>query len=279
MIIDPRLSFEAQGHFVKVAYAEPGLKSRVGAGSRRGKITLFSKKSRKRLLEMTARLDLASLTKSGPIIFITLTYAASFPEPMKAKEHLRALLERIRRLAPEASGIWRLEFQERGAPHFHLIFFNLPYLDKKLLNTIWGEIIGKEFWDTSKDEPRQPFTRIEAIRHPRKVMAYVSKYVAKSEDAGGGFNSLPYLHANQDLGRLWGVFNSKALPWAEAITMIVDATRANINRILWQYRRLMAKKWKAANKYGRYKGASLFVDHNKPWFEAFLWCIIEYGAG
>lgn len=280
MTIEPRLVFEAQGNLVKVAYVEPKLESSIGVSSRRGKITMFSRKSRKRLLEMTARLDLAKLTQSAPIIFITLTYAASFPEPMQAKAHLRALLERIRRIEPNSSGIWRMEFQERGAPHFHIIFFNLPFIDKEVLNNIWGDIIGIEYWDYSQGWPRPPFTRVEAIRNPRKAMAYVSKYVAKSEDTGGGgFNNLPYLHANGGLGRVWGVFNSKALTWAKAITMIVDATRDDINRILWQYRRLMAKRWKSANKYGRYKGASLFVDHNKQWFHAFLWCIMEYGVG
>jgi hypothetical protein len=274
-----RLTFQAQGHYVVVSLKEVGMKSQPGNGSRRGKITHFSKKSRKRLLEMTARLDLNRILGRFPAIFVTLTYGQLFPKPAIAKSHLRALLERIRRIAPDASGIWRLEFQERGAPHFHVIFFNLPYIDKYTISSMWSDIIGSEFHDVRVPFlPRTPFTRIEAIRHPRRVMAYVSKYVAKHANKGG-FNDVPYPHANGDVGRFWGVFAGDNLPWAELITLIVTGSRKDVHETLWQYRRLMAKQWPRANKSGRYRGASLFVDHSKPWFKAFLWTMIEFGGG
>lgn len=275
MIIDPVLKFEAQGHYVAVRYHEPALRPYKGGGTR-GRVTTFSRKSRKRLLEKTARLDLRSVAMKNPIVFLTLTYGQKFPEPKQAKAHLRALLKRLGRLSPEASGIWRMEFQDRGAPHFHIILFDLSFISKEVVKSIWGDIIGKEFWDTSKQEPQAPFTRIEAIRNPRKAMAYVSKYVAKGQEAGSGFNNVPYLTANPEIGRLWGVFNAKLLPYAELISINIELSRDIAHPVLWQYKRLMAHKWKYAAQSGRYRGASLFVDYVDCWHRAFLWCLIEY---
>lgn len=275
MIVDPVLKFEAQGHYVSLRYHEPRLQP-MKRGSTRGRVTTFSRRSRKRLLEKTARLDLAGIVKTKPIVFLTLTYGQNYPKPKQAKVHLRTMWKRIARLSPEASGIWRMEFQDRGAPHFHIILFNLPFISKEVVKTIWGEIIGIEYWDTSKEEAQEPFTRIEAIRNPRKAMAYVSKYVAKRPDESSGFNHVPYLTAGENVGRLWGVFNGKALPFAELCKYTIQLSRDIAHPVLWQYKRLMSNQWKFANRSGRFKGASLFVDYVDCWQRAFLWCLLEY---
>jgi hypothetical protein len=38
--------------------------------------------------------------------------------------------------------IWKLELQDRGAPHFHLLIFGLRYLPAALLARRWYEIVG-----------------------------------------------------------------------------------------------------------------------------------------
>ena len=270
----PKLIFEAQGHYVQIKWSIGSLSQRVIRATR-GAVTAFSRKSRKRLLELCARLDLAQIVRGMPVIFITLTYAAQFPSTEQSKQHLRAFLERIRRFAPDASGIWRIEYQERGAPHYHLILFNLPFLPKRELTAMWGEIVGLQFWDFSKELPRPPMTRIEAIRSPRKAMAYVSKYVAKSDGDSGsdsGFNDVPYLHA----GRWWGVFNREKLQFAAASNIVLTLPVEQLEQVLFQFRRLMAKKYSPANHYGRHRGASLFVDYVDCWHKAFLWSITQY---
>lgn len=269
----PKLIFEAQGHFVKLQWSIGSLSQKIVRATR-GSISAFSRKSRKRLLEMCARLDLAQIVREKPVIFITLTYAAQFPSTEVSKQHLRAFLERIRRFAPDASGIWRLEYQERGAPHYHLILFNLPFLSKRELTAMWGEIVGLEWWDTSRLLPRPPMTRIESIKQPRKAMAYVSKYVAKHEDSSSdsGFNDVPYLHA----GRWWGIFNKEKLQFAELVEIVIDAPISSMEQVLFQFKRLMAKKWRRANKFGRHRGASLFVDYVDCWHDAFLWSVTQY---
>jgi hypothetical protein len=272
-IENPKLTCEAQGSFVQVRWSVGTLQPRKNYAVR-GVITEFSNRSRRRLLERCARLDLNSITRAKKCVFITLTYGQLFPDTDTAKKHLRAFLERIRRAYPQASAIWRLEYQKRAAPHFHLMLFELPFIPKEKITEAWGEIVGIEFWDTSHEKIREPMTRIEMIHNPRHVIAYVSKYIAKVEkaDALSGFNVVPYLHA----GRFWGVFNGENLPFAEVFIITLDSITDNMQSILFQYKRLMAKKWFRANKFGRLRGAAIFVNDARQWYDAFLWCLIEY---
>lgn len=273
------LSFEAQGHYVKVAYALPAAKRPVQARAKRGKVQSFSRASRKRLLEKCARQDLQAAIAKHPVIFITLTYPKNFPDAPTAKKHLFSLFKRLLRLFPGCSGFWRLEFQSRGAPHFHLILFNLPFLSRESLKTMWGEIIGTEYWDYSQEVPEPPRVDIRAVQNARKAMYYVSKYTAKSDNAAGGevglFNDA-YLTANPAVGRFWGTWNAKALPWGKLVVASLTHSHKGSLRILYQLRRLMAHKWSGCKKSGRYRGASLFVDNAERWYFAYLWCVTQY---
>ena len=285
-MIIPHIEFETQGALVKLTMRN-GLASvnRRKSGARRGRVTSFSAKSRKRLLELAARLDLAAASLGSPIIFITLTYGQEWPEFEQVSRNLRAFLERLRRFAPESSAIWRIEYQSRGAPHFHLICFKLPYLDKITLSAWWAEVIGCQYWDNSGSLPKHPFTRIEAIKSGRRAMSYLSKYVAKlpdaaaaparfQEDAGGegGFNYVPYLH----VGRWWGVFNSEKLPFAKLVKSSLMLAESGVKRVFFDMRRLMAARWWRANKGGRYKGASVFVDSSDKWLDYWFHLWLEY---
>jgi len=209
----PTLKLEFQGKFVAAAVRYPS--DRKYSRAKRGKVTTFSLNSRKRMFDMFHKLEV----KTKPI-FVTLTYMEKWPDAKTAKNHLRAFLERIRRKYPNAAGIWRMEFQERGAPHFHIIFFSLPFWKKENVQAAWAEIIG--------ERNRSPFTRIEQIKSHRGVMAYVSKYVAKLQDDGiSGFNSLTYLHAyrakyGESIGRVWGKFEAVNLPFAASIILERD---------------------------------------------------------
>ena len=198
--IAPRgLKLDFQGHLVKCSVTG-GITRQPPA--KRGKIEGFSDASRNRLLEKFARFKRPANTT-----FITLTYPAEFPSPEQAKDNLRAFLERIRRRedCAHTSGVWRIELQERGAPHFHIIFFDLPFIRKEKIQEMWGEIIGHE----------RPFTRIEAVKSWNGIMNYCSKYIAKKQasapEGNDGFIHLSYLHG---IGRSWGVFQAANLPYA-----------------------------------------------------------------
>jgi len=271
------LRFTGQGQLASLSYHELRTRTPVPKSATRGIVKDFSRKSRKRLLEQTARLDLETYLKDNRAIFITLTYGQSFPTPKTAKKHLFTLLKRFRRFAQDSSGIWRLEFQKRGAPHLHIILFNFPFFSKESLALAWKDIIGDDYCDMSTGLPTAPFTRIEAIKNARKAMGYVAKYCAKVEpETQFGFNDVPYLTASDNVGRVWGVYNRAKLPAASLIEIAIDLPREEAHKVLWQYRRLMAKVWKRANKSGRHKGASIFVSGINDWTRAFLWCLQEY---
>lgn len=243
----------------------------------RGKVTEFSRRSRKRLMDMLASFDMTQALGNRPAIFITLTYGQEWPESDVAKAHLKAFDMRIRRFAPEASGFWRVELQERGAPHFHLIFFNLPYLAKEDMQNWWLEIVGTQYADNSKDEPRCPFTRIEAIASSRKAFRYVSKYVAKSERSDSGFNHSPYQHGSGWQGRFWGIINKDNLPFAALFEYVMENDELS-NRVFWQFKRLMAKKFSGIWRGKAMTGATLYIFSQSgidQWKEAFIRCVYD----
>ncbi len=59
-----------------------------------------------------------------------------------------------------------IEFQKRGAIHYHIIFFNLPYISKKELEDIWG----------------QGFVHIRKVNENKNVARYLVKYLGKGND-------------------------------------------------------------------------------------------------
>jgi len=163
--------------------------------------------------------------------FLTLTYSKQFPDCQTAKKHLWNFIKRLRRRSPEKfSCIWRLELQDRDAPHFHLIIFNMPFIDKLIIQRLWAECVSEQYWDYSAEEVRYPFTRIEAIYDHKKLCCYVSKYIAKQDDASpednassSGFNNEPYLAVKENTnGRLWGVINKTMLPFVKISQMVID---------------------------------------------------------
>lgn len=92
----------------------------------RGRIRGWSAKSRRRMM-----LTLAMCERQGRWGMLTLTapgdgadgtgWLSMFPDPASFKQAFRVLRERwAREFGRRMSGMWKLEFQHRGAPHFHV---------------------------------------------------------------------------------------------------------------------------------------------------------------
>lgn len=180
---------------------------------KRSKITDFSAGSRGRLFDLFNKMELKS-----NVVFITLTYQSKGNDCETSKHHLYAFIKRLQRLhkGRKMAFVWRMEFQERGAIHFHVLAFGLPFTPKDKIQSMWGEIICE----------KKPFTRIEMIFSSKKIMNYVAKYVAKVNPSPelGGFNLLTYLAAYQSehgdtIGRVWGIIGKKYLPMAELVVL------------------------------------------------------------
>ena len=91
------------------------------------KITGWSRRSRARMVATMAELDLAPLLmQQDEPAMVTLTYPGDWeavaPHGPAVKAHLRAFFKRFERAwGMPWRGVWKLEFQRRGAPHFHLL--------------------------------------------------------------------------------------------------------------------------------------------------------------
>jgi hypothetical protein len=138
---------------------------------------------------------------------VTLTYPFSFPGNGKiCKEHLRRFLQELRRehnrvfgadRSGEHSSFWFLEFQQRGAPHFHIFTTWAPSI--RWCAQRWYDIVGS-------DDIRHfhAGTRVEFLRQGRKgTISYASKYAAKLEQKVCPPNF-------ENVGRWWGVFGRRA---------------------------------------------------------------------
>ena len=120
---------------------------------------------------------------------ITLTYGADYPTDGRiVKRHLAAFFERLNRLGwlGMDSLVWWLEFQERGAPHIHMVVTG--WLSKAWLSKAWSAASGADV---------RTSTRIETLVNPDRVGIYAAKYAAKWEqkDVPAGFINV---------GRFWG---------------------------------------------------------------------------
>jgi hypothetical protein len=273
----PRVVVEAQGHVLKARVAGRKPPTPPDADEcKRGRVFGLSYASRKRLLEKFARFTPQAVKGHRNVaVFLTLTYPGAeeeLPTPQDAKAHLRAFLERIRRRYPEASGVWRLEFDSEGVrdyhPHFHLILFRLPFIDKRVIQRWWRSVIGCEW--------ARPFTRVEAVRSWRGVMSYASKYVCSE---AGGLDHDAYPHAGIDsetgeivgdvavesgrvhTGRVWGVFNRGELPYAELREYVMS-----VGDWFFDLKRSARCKWEGVNGYG-WAGFTLFVEEPDQWVE------------
>ena len=102
--------------------------------------------------------------------FFTLTFAENVTDIKWANSEFKKFKQRLSR------HIWRdpnnlkyvtvIEFQKRGAVHYHVVTFNMPYIPHADLERIWGH----------------GFVKINAIDDCDNVGAYVTKYMTKDHD-------------------------------------------------------------------------------------------------
>jgi hypothetical protein len=160
----------------------------------RGTITEFSKASRRRLAFVASNTPIQLRT------MVTLTYPAEYPSDGKTvKGHLRTFLTWMQKETGGCEYLWFLEFQARGAPHFHILTdWPLPRdRDNKVL---WYAKIA-QFWyetvDSGDFNHRLAGTRTETLRSKDGGARYAVKYAQKCRQ-----KAVPPEY--QNVGRFWG---------------------------------------------------------------------------
>lgn len=211
--------------------------------AKRGRITRFSDASRRRLMRLMAQVDRTSFRKRP--LFITLTYPDRWPSDSRVvKADLNRFLTAFRRRYPHVPIIWRLEYQERGAPHYHLMVFT-PWF------TPWQWVAKTWYQATQK---RDVYTLIagtetRAIRSWAGVMHYAAKYMSKTGE----------LPDDVRPGRLWGVHCREDLPVRLQVISIDWSHFAILQQWLWA--RHAGQGREVLHRY-RTKGASAYMPNN-----------------
>jgi hypothetical protein len=230
----PLRTFEEYSELLSTAHIRPFYEYAAGAsllklskgghtksvgGGRRGNIKGFSAASRRRLMVTIARIK----RDAALPLFVTLTYPDKFPDPKESKEHLQAFFRRIKRAWPGCGLIWKLEPQERSAPHYHLLMWGVD-LDQaqKKIPSMWYEIAGGGDWRHlawHKGELGHGNKNcVQKVNSFRGVWAYASKYLGKTFEVSGW--------GDKWTGRYWGVVCPINIPFGEMVQREIEYAQA-----------------------------------------------------
>ena len=193
---------------------------------KRGAISKYSKESKRRFRNKLITLDLDIIQKEN-VKAIDLTYPDKFPNNGKSvTRQVTNFFKRLERFGNNYGGLaimWILEFQERGAPHYHLIVISKEPIPLSKIRTFtaqkWNSIVSK--WiindtDYSKDvkdslisEHLEAGTRVSKVR---KNFEALYRYTFFSKDKKPG-NEKGYEQIRpkefDNIGRWWGIRGKK----------------------------------------------------------------------
>ena len=244
-------------------------------GGKRGLVSGFSSQSRRRLLQLIGKVKRVS---SLPY-FLTLTYHNNFPDPRRAKLDLLVFKKRLLRAFPGLGVIWKLEPQQRGAPHFHLLIWNAEYVDVfPWVVENWNSIAAPgdelhKLFHLGQLKGSKPCMGV--VRSWRGVWSYAAKYlgkpfeVYKNAAAAADVRSTPLPDENAENtgdfelwkwpGRFWGVWQPAQIPFGELVRLEIFELKAIM--AMRYARRFMAGAGNRKNKKRRnLRTVNLFCD-------------------
>lgn len=214
---------------------------RQQGGGVRDIISCWSAASRRRFLYRLGSIDLGGLTESwgGRFVFVTLTWRED-PGPAVVGRQRRALKERWRRRFGEVRWTWKLEFQMRGVPHFHVLAW-VPFDDDRSLATlrrwVWSAWEG-----VSGDRHRVDVGWCQA----KDVARYIAFDLTKSTKA----YQFRVPATWRSTGRWWGV-DGLPVYWSSIPVSVPELVV--VRRMLRRYRRANSRR---RPRFGRCDGLS-----------------------
>jgi hypothetical protein len=167
------------GDIIEIYRSEGGFfKGKVNDCGRAGNgfITDDQRAKNREVSLMRARRDLrrivnANIGKWGDDVtckFVTLTFKDNVKDLDMANYEFRQFIKRLnyKVYGEKCSNLMYtvvIEFQKRGAVHYHVIFYNLPFTKAAVLEKVWGN----------------GFIKINKIDDVDNVGAYICKYLTK----------------------------------------------------------------------------------------------------
>lgn len=229
-------------HWLNVAAEEAELRSVVGevgwqdgpasrkpkhAGASR-EITHWSRKSRANMCRSLAEYDYTPIVEPGRIpAMVTLTYPGDWevvaPTGRDVKRHLDNWRKRFEReWGEKLNFIWKLEFQRRGAPHFHLWMAppttagNSGLMFRQWCSQVWADVV-----DHPDPEQRRlhilagtAVDTLEGIRacDPKRLAIYFTKHSSPNANGDKEYQHIvptAWHGSRKGPGRVWGVAGLK----------------------------------------------------------------------
>lgn len=129
----------------------------------------MQKLNRQKTLEKASRdvRRLINTNMSDISKFVTLTFADNVKDLCYANSEFKNFVKRLSyKIGVKVSYVAVVEYQKRGAIHYHCVMFNVPYISNRELAEIWGN----------------GFVKINTITQVDNLGAYVSKYMTKDND-------------------------------------------------------------------------------------------------
>lgn len=175
----------------------------------------WTPKSRSQMVASLCELDYSALPAGLPAM-LTLTYPADWqtvaPSGEEAKKHLSQFVKRYeRKWGCRLRSLWKMEFQRRGAPHFHL-FLVLPCSPaefREWVSEVWADVVAHPDAE-EREKHRKAGTGLDystALKatDPQRLAIYFSKHSAPGGGSKEYQNRPPDLWlASGSVGRFWG---------------------------------------------------------------------------
>jgi len=215
--IRPHVQFRAGASLLRSHIG--GVKPDQMGGGKRGMVEGFSGDARRRLMYLIAGVR----RDAGLPLFVTLTYPESFPDPKDSKRHLKMFFQRLTRAYPSHGSVWKLEPQQRGAPHYHILIWGCDLVEMmKFIPWAWFEIAGAGdvrhlMWHVGAlGNGNLPC--VQQVHSFKGVMAYASKYLGKT--------FIDEVWGEKWTGRYWGVVNRDCVPLGELVEQEIASSKA-----------------------------------------------------
>ena len=244
--------------------------------SKRGLVTHFSDASRRRMLDLLAKVDYSKVP-----LWLDLTYPDQFPTSCDVwKNHLELFFKQLKRRFPQSCAIWKLEFQARKsganqgkiAPHFHLLLWGVPWesdfqpergkhyrvVENCPAPVVWRTdvLVESQFVckhlalnDEIVEWTRRNWFDVVASGDPKHYKAGTGVDKLHSRQGAFSYASKRYVSKKSDVeklnlktGRFWGVFNRKHLPLGRRQSFRLTKKQAvRLRRYIRRHRRATTK--------------------------------------
>ena len=124
--------------------------------------------------------NIKNITNSNPQLnkFLTLTFKKNVEDIDFANYEFMQFVKRMKFKYPDFQYLAVIEFQKRGAVHYHMIC-KFPYINKRIIADKW----------------RHGFIKIKRLKKINNIGGYISKYVSKDTDNMKLFNKKKFFHS------------------------------------------------------------------------------------